>query len=654
MTSPAQQPATTHLIPRQVLFGNPDKASAQLSPNGKYLSFLAPVEGVLNVWVGPAAAPDAAAPVTHDRGRGIRAYGWAYTNRHITYIQDRDGDENWHIYAVDLDSGQTRDLTPLDGVHAQIQQASPRFPHQVLIGLNHRNPQLHDIYRVNIITGERDLVQENPGFAGFLTDDDFNVRFAVRLTPDGGSEILRPKDAGQWETYLQVGMEDTLTTSPLGFDKSGEVMYLLDSRGRNTSALTALDLNTGVQTLLAEDPRSDVSGTLVHPTEKSIQAVAFTYHRKEWRVLDDSIAPDLEFLRTVAPGDMEVTSRTLDDRHWIVAFLLDDGPVRYYHYQRNSREARFLFTNRRALEGLPLARMHPASIISRDGLDLVSYYTLPRDSDPDGDGLPDHPRPTVLLVHGGPWHRDTWGYDPFHQLLANRGYAVLSVNFRGSTGLGKDFINAGNLEWGGKMHDDLIDAVNWAVEQGIADPDRVAIMGGSYGGYAALVGLTFTPDVFACGVAIVGPSSLLTLVNSIPEYWQPQIVLFTTRMGDHRTEEGRDFLTRRSPLTYVERISKPLLIGQGANDPRVKQAESDQIVRAMQGKDIPVTYVLYPDEGHGFARPENALSFMAVSEAFLSACLGGRHEPIGEDFSGSSITVPQGREHVPGLAEALS
>ena len=261
--------------------------------------------------------------------------------------------------------------------------------------------------------------------------------------------------------------------------------------------------------------------------------------------------------------------------------------------------------------------------------------------------------PLALLVHGGPWGRDEWGYNPVYQLLANRGYAALSVNFRGSTGFGKEFINAANMEWGGKMHDDLIDAVRWAIDQGIADPERVAILGGSYGGYATLVGLTFTPEVFACGVDIVGPSNLETLLNTIPPYWQPQIELFANRVGDHRTEEGRKLLQQRSPLTYVDNIRRPLLIGQGANDPRVKQAESDQIVQAMQQKEIPVTYVLYPDEGHGFARPENNLSFFAVAEAFLAECLGGRHEPPGEDFAGSSITVPAGARHIPGLREAL-
>ena len=418
--------------------------------------------------------------------------------------------------------------------------------------------------------------------------------------------------------------------------------------------MVTIDLDTGQETTVAEDTRSDVSDVMVHPTEKDIQAVAFTYERKSWQVRDKAVAADLERLRTVADGDIEVVSRTLDDRGWVVAYVMDDGPVRFYRYDRDQRRADFLFTNRKALEGLPLAKMYPTVIKSRDGLEMVCYYTLPLWSNPDGAAVPTKPLPMVLDVHGGPWARDDWGYNPMHQVLANRGYAVLSANYRCSTGFGKSFTNSGNLEWGRRMHDDLIDAVRWAIGEGIADPERVAIVGGSYGGYAALTGLTLTPDTFACGVDIVGPSNLVTLLESIPPYWEPMIEVFAKRVGDHRTEDGRALLTERSPLSYVDRIRRPLLIAQGANDPRVKQAESDQIVAAMQEKKIPVTYALYSDEGHGFARPENNLSFMAVAEAFLAEHLGGRFEPVGDAFTASSIAVPVGKEHVPGLADAVS
>ena len=642
------------LIPRRLFFGNPDKASPQISPTGTHLGFLAPVDGVLNVWVAPADDPAAGKPVTRDTSRGIRLYSWTYNGNQIAYLQDSGGDENWHIYTVNLDTDEVRDITPVDGAQARIQRDSPKHPGHMLVGLNDRDPELHDLYRIDLNSGERELIQENDGFAWFVADDDFNVRFAARLTSDGGSEYLRKSLDGEWEHSFFIRMEDAVTTAPLEFDKSGQVLYMEDSRGRDTAALKSVDLITGAETVLASDPRADVADTMIHPTEKTVQAVAFDYERKTWKVLDDSLVGDLAFLATVSRGDIEVISRTLDDDCWIVAYLQDDGPVRYYRYLRGNKEARFLFTNREALEGLPLAKVHPVVIPARDGLDLVCYYSLPLDADPEQSGGVSQPLPMTLLVHGGPWARDSWSYNPVYQLLANRGYAVLSVNFRGSIGFGKNFINAGNHEWGGKMHDDLVDAVKWAVGQGISDPDRVAILGGSYGGYATLVGITMTPDIFACGVDIFGPSNLVTLLETIPPYWQPIVDLFTNRVGDFRTAEGRNFLLQRSPLTYVDNIQKPLLIGQGANDPRVRQSESDQIVGALQEKEIPVTYVLYPDEGHGFARPENNLSFFAVAEVFLAQCLGGRYEAIGEDLAGASITVPTGAEYVPGLKDALS
>jgi dipeptidyl aminopeptidase/acylaminoacyl peptidase len=670
----------TPLIPREILFGNPDRAAARLSPDGARLSYLAPVNGVLNVWVAPADRLEAARPVTHDTRRGIRIYFWAYTSRHLLYLQDQDGDENWKVYAVDLDTGTTRNLTPADTIpgpdgkpltqpdgrplhpRAEIENVSHRVPEAILVGLNTRDPRYHDLYRVDIESGAMALIQENPDFAGFVTDDDYRVRFASRMTSDGGTEYFRPgtdaPDPGQagfsrWEPFMKIGLEDSLATHPIGFDKSGEVLYLADSRGRDTAALVALDLRSGTLEVLAADPRADAGTALIHPTEQTVQAAAFTYTRQEWKVLDPSLQPDFAYLETVADGEISVTSRTLDDTKWTVAYLRDDGPVRYYVYDREAKKARFLFTNRDALESQPLARMHPVVVRSRDGLSLVSYLTLPPWVDPRRTGRPEQPLPMILLVHGGPWARDGWGLDNEHQWLANRGYAVLGVNYRGSTGFGKRFLNAGNFEWSGRMQDDLIDALEWAVREGIADRSRIAIMGGSYGGYATLVGLTFSPETFACGVDIVGPSSLVTLLNTIPPYWEPALALFTARVGDHRTEDGRRFLESRSPLSFAERIRRPLLIGQGANDPRVKQSESDQIVAAMRRKDIPVTYVLYPDEGHGFARPENQMSFNAVAEAFLSRCLGGRYQPVGDEFKGSTIEVPIGAEWVPGLEAAL-
>ncbi len=646
-------PAPPELIARDVFFGNPDRAAVRLSPDGSRLSYLAPLDGVLNVWVAPADDPSAARAVTHDRDRGIRIYFWAFTNNDILYLQDKAGDENWLLHRVDLETDESHELTPLDGVRVQVLEVTPEHPAEILVGLNDRDKRFHDVYRLDILSGERTLLETNPGYTGYVTDQDNQVRLASQMTPDGGMKYLR-KNGNKWDELFAVSSDDMLTTSPAGFDKSRQVMYMLDSRDRNTAALVTLDLSSGEKQTLFDDARADVSGWLMHPTERTVQAVSSTFERREWKTLDESIAPDLAFLESVAEGEFNVSSRTLDDKHWVVAYLRSDGPVDYYLYDREGKEATRLFSNRKELEGLPLAPMHAVTIKSRDGLDLVSYLTLPRESDPDGDGKPAAAVPMVLFVHGGPWGRDNWGYNPNHQWLANRGYAVLSVNFRGSTGLGKDFTNAGDMEWAGKMHDDLIDAVDWAVAEGVAIEDKVAIMGGSYGGYSTLVGLSFTPEKFACGVDIVGPANLITLLESIPPYWEPMKKLFAARVGDVETEAGRALLTERSPLTRADQIAKPLLIGQGANDPRVKQAESDQIVDAMKAGDIPVTYVLYSDEGHGFARPENRKSFNAVAEAFLAETLGGRVQPIGDDFDGSSIEVPHGAEFVTGLQDALA
>ncbi|MFO8034707.1 MAG: S9 family peptidase [Candidatus Bipolaricaulota bacterium] len=640
------------LIPRAALFGNPDRAMIKLSPGGRWLSYLAPLDGVLNVWVAPANEPEQAWPVTADRGRGIRHYAWAHTDNHVLYLQDADGDENWRVYSVDAETKEVRDLTPLSGVQARLVKSSPQFPREVLIALNDRDARLHDLYRVDIMTGRKDLVQENEGFMGFLADDEYQIRFALRFSPNGGTELLAREGDG-WEPFVRVSAKDSLGTQPIGLDASGQFLYMTDSRDGDTAAVVATDLRSEEKRVLASDPQADPSDFLLHPVEKYLQAVAFTYERRRWEVVDPEVADDLRQLSEAAPGEVSVLSRTLDDTQWVVAYDADREPIQYYIYDRESGAVAYLFSGRESLAGRPLARMHPVVIRARDELPLVSYLSLPREADTKGSSLPSEPLPMVLAVHGGPWGRDMWGFNPLHQWLADRGYAVVSVNFRGSTGFGKGFVNAGDGEWAGKMHDDLVDAVQWAVNQGIADPERVAIMGGSYGGYATLVGLSFTPELFACGVDIVGPSNLITLLNNVPPYWAPMFPLLTRRVADPNTEQGKRLLQERSPLSKVEEIRRPLLIGQGANDPRVKKSESDQIVEAMREKRIPVTYLLYPDEGHGFVRPENRLSFYALTEAFLATFLGGRSEPMGDDLQGASLQVVTGAEYVPGLQEGL-
>ena len=604
------------LIPRDDLFGNPEKAMPQVSPDGKRLAYLAPKDGVLNVWVRSLEGRDDRV-VTRDEKRGIRIYLWAYDGTHLLYLQDVGGDENWHVWAVNLETGDIRNLTPHEGAQAQLIAADPEHPNEVLVSLNTRDPRLHDVYRIDLRTGESRLEAENPGdIVGWLADSEFRVRAAQAARPDGGFELrVRETPDSDWKTMVVWPPDEE--GSPYGFTQDGRSLYLGSSLGSDTQELRLLDIRSGNEQTLARNPEVDLGEVIIHPTEHRIQAAGFNKDRLRWTVLDSDIAPDLEFLAAQHDGEVRIASRTLDDALWIVLFAQDVRPASYYLYDRPSRNLSFLFTTRPSLEDKTLAEMLPVAIPARDGLTLNSYLTLPP-------GIEPRNLPLVLNVHGGPWARDGWGYDPESQWLANRGYATLQVNFRGSTGFGKRFLHAGDKEWGAKMHDDLIDAVNWAVEKGYADRSRVAIFGGSYGGYAALVGAAFTPDVFACSVDIVGPSSLITLINSIPPYWEPLKKVFIVRVGDPESE--KEFLESRSPLFKSDRITCPLLIAQGANDPRVKQAESEQIVSALREKGKDVEYLLFEDEGHGFARPENRLKFYAAAERFLARYLGGRYE----------------------------
>ena len=648
----AVQSTPPPLLARDLLFGNPERANGQISPDGRWLGYIAPRDGVMNVYVAPFDDPNNAKPVTDDRLRGIRGFGFAHTGNHVLYGQDVGGDENFQVFLVDLTTGEEKALTP-KGSRAGIAALSPKHPNEAILSVNDRDPVYFDLLRVNLVTGEQARLFENKEFGSVYVDRDFALRYAAKQTNDGGQELF-VRDGDGWRSWSTIPQEDGLTTRLAGMTADGKTTYMLDSRERNTGALFAIDATTGERRLLHEDARADVGGAMVHPATGVVQAALVNYLRNEWTVLDPAIAADLEKLEELGDGEVNVTSRTLADDKWVVVLTSSAAPPRVFLYDRTTGTARHWFDVRPALASATTAPMHTAEIKSRDGLTLPSYYTLPPESDPDRDGKPAAPVPTVLLVHGGPWGRDAYGFSSMHQWLANRGYAALAVNFRGSTGFGKEFTNAGDLEWGRKMHDDLLDGVAWAVDNGIAQRDTVAIMGGSYGGYATLAGMTMTPTEFACGVDIVGPSNLVTLLSTIPPYWGPQKRMFQTRVGDDSTEDGRKLLTERSPLTYAHQIERPLLIGQGANDPRVKQAESDQIVTAMQAKNIPVTYILYPDEGHGFARPQNNLSFNAAAEEFLATCLGGRVEPVGDDLTGSSITVPTGGELLPGLRAALT
>lgn len=615
------------LIPREILFGNPLRSSPRISRDGKYLAYLAPDENnILQVWLRTLGQEDDR-KLTSDQKRGIRAYFWTYNPEQLIYLQDSDGDENFHLYLVSINTNSVRDLTPFERVKAQVIDLDPDFPDEILVALNRNNPEKFDVYRINLNNDEVYFDTDNPGnILGWTANAKFQILAALAATADGGSELLyRETIDKNWESLRYWSPDDE--GGAVSFSKDGKTLYVVGTHDANAQRLIALDLESRKETIIAQDEQYDVGEIIIHPTQRHIQAVSFYKDKEYWQVLDESIAADFEALAKIRPGEFSIISRDLADENWIVAYLTDNGPVYYYLYHRPTKASTLLFSNQPALENLPLSSMKPVSYQARDGLTIHGYLSLPL--------AVEAPYPTVLLVHGGPWARDTWGYDPEVQWLTNRGYAVLQVNFRGSTGYGKTFLNAANRQWAASMHDDLIDAVNWLIEQKISDPNKIAIMGGSYGGYATLVGLTFTPEVFACGVDIVGPSNLITLMQSIPPYWKPMMAMFEHRVGKLETEE--EFLKSRSPLFFVDKIQKPLLIGQGANDPRVKQAESEQIVEAMRQANKPVQYVLYPDEGHGFARPENRLHFYAIAEEFLAQYLEGRFEPIGQSEGHSGV-----------------
>jgi dipeptidyl aminopeptidase/acylaminoacyl peptidase len=640
------------LVPRQLFFDNPTQAQGRISPNGKWVSWLAPVGNVMNVWVAPSDDPAAAKPVTFEAERGIPVHYWTYDSSHILYTQDQGGNENYHVYAASLDTSSVTDLTPVaDGARAVILQLSRDRPDVVAVGLNDRDPQLFDVYEVEIATGARKLVAENPGYAGWELDHQLVPRLAWQQLPGGARNLLSLDEAGE-RLLAEFSVQDVMTSGIVEFDASNQNVYAIDSRGRDTAALVKINVASGEVELIAADQQADISSVLIDPITREVRAYAAEYTRVKWQGLDDESKTLLNNIETQVDGDLTFVAASSDGNQLVLAADDATQSTSYYVYDRSQNTAKLMFNTRPALAEVSLQPMQALEIPSRDGLTLVSYLTLPEGADTDGDGVPEQPLSTVLYVHGGPWARDGYGYNTTHQWLSDRGYAVLSVNYRGSSGFGKNFLNAAKKEFAGKMHDDLIDAVNWAVERKISDAEQIAIMGGSYGGYATLVGLTFTPDTFACGVDIVGPSNLITLINSFPAYWRPSLEgNWFTFVGDPEKEDEKADMYNRSPIARVADIKSPLLIGQGQNDPRVTKSESDQIVAAMDERNLPVTYLNYPDEGHGFARPENRMSFYATSEAFLSQCLGGRYQPIGDDFSGSSVQVLHGANYVPGLAE---
>ena len=522
--APAPEQQLPTLIPRAELFGNPEKAQGRISPDGTRISYLAPDNGVLNIWVSTIGQQDDRV-VTNDTLRGIRSHFWAENNKQIVYLQDQGGDENWRIYAVSLEDNTVRDLTPFENTVARPVATDPKHPDEMLISLNKRNPQLFDVYNLNLITGKLRMVAENPGnYVGWISDNDFKVRAAYAAMPDGGFQlVVRDTEESRFRELITWSSEDEGT--PYGFTADGKGMFIGDSRGSDVTRLKIIDITTKEEHEIIADDEVDLGSVMINPNDYHLEAVSFNKDRERWTVLDSTLLPDFEALELVADGEFIIVARTHADDKWMVVYTSDVNPSDYYVYDRATKKGTFLFSSHPKLKDYTLAPMKYVEIKARDGLVLPSYLTLPP-------GAGETNLPLILDVHGGPWARDVWGYNPEAQWMANRGYAVLQVNFRGSTGFGKSFLHAADKEWGRNMQNDLTDAVQWAIDEGIADSKRLCIYGGSYGGYAVLAAAAFTPQLFACGVDIVGPSNLHTLVKSIPPYWAPMLKTFSMRMGD--------------------------------------------------------------------------------------------------------------------------
>jgi dipeptidyl aminopeptidase/acylaminoacyl peptidase len=652
------------LIPRDKLFASPDISGIRISPDGSKVLFTRanskstdPVERIGNIYVGPVGDFSAARRLTSFTDRSVRG-SWTWGGNHVVYSRDNDGDESFNLFVIDVETGTTRALTnnTVKGVRAGIAAASRDHPNEVIVSMNDVAPHfVSHLYRINLVTGEKKVHFRNDrGWLGFAMDDDYNVHFLTSFDPMNFNLLIFRRQAdGSVVPFMTIPTEDLYTTGILGFSKDKRYAYATDSRGRNTGALTQVDLETGETRELFSHELADIGSVALDPDERTPQYAVVEYLRPRIKVFNRELYEEFRALEELEPGTINIVSSTADNRTWLVVYSTDTGSVPYYIWDRDTKTARLLYRMLPEFDELPLSPMLPVVIPARDGLEMVSYLTLPLEVMRSPYSYQTTRRvPLVLNVHGGPNARDSWGLHPEHQLFANRGYAVLSVNFRASTGFGKHHVNAGIGEWGGKMHQDLLDAVQWAIDKGIADPDKVAIYGASYGGYATLWGMTNSPEVFACGVDIVGPSNLETLLTNAPPSWQPIMPIMWQRVGNPNTPEGRALLRERSPLHYASNIKKPLLIAQGGNDPRVTEIESEQIVNAMVEGGIPVTYVLYPNEGHGFARPDNSQAFYAITEAFLAQHLGGRAEPFGDVVGKSDAVYPQGAELIPGLAVA--
>ncbi|HEX6097194.1 MAG TPA: alpha/beta fold hydrolase [Thermoanaerobaculia bacterium] len=618
------------LIDRELFFGDPEIIGAQLSPDGKYIAFVKPLDGTRNVWVKKTDEPfDKARPITADTRRPIPGYFWTQDGKYVLFVQDQAGDENYNVFAVDPAAkpaeGQkvpaARNLTDAKGVRAFIYSVPESSPDVIYVGINDRDKAWHDLYRVKISTGERTLVRKNTErITGWTFDHKGVLRLAQRSAENGDTEILRV-DGDKLEKIYSCSVVESCGIHR--FHKDDKRVYLETNKGDlDLTQLVLFDPANGKEELVSSDPRKrvDVGNPIFSDKSEELVGVMYEDDRANIVWLDKAYEADYEWLRKQFPGrDVNPYSSTEDERLWLVSANGDTEPGQTYLYDRGAKKLALQYRIREKVVREYLAPMHAIRYKSSDGMEIPAFLTLPK-------GVEAKNLPLIVLPHGGPWSRDTWGYDGIAQYLANRGYAVLQSNFRASTGYGKKFLNSGNMQWGEKMQDDLTWGVKHLVAQGTVDPKRVGIMGGSYGGYATLAGLAFTPDVYAAGVSIVGPSNLITLLDSIPPYWESIRKMFVERMGDPKSAEGKARLMKQSPLNSADKIKSPLLVIQGANDPRVNKAESDQIVVALRDRGFPVEYIVAPDEGHGFQRPVNNMAAFATAEKFLAKHLGGRYQ----------------------------
>ncbi|MBF9329764.1 S9 family peptidase [Mycobacteroides chelonae] len=617
------------LITVEEFFDPPVRASASISPDGTKIAYLAPRKNRLNVWVQTLDDDNNAAArcVTYDETRSVTGFLWVDDPRWLLYVQDSGGDENWHLYRVDLDSPDTPalDLTPYPGVRLLGLELPHGRPGKLFVQLNHRRIDQIDLYELDVASGELTMLAENPGNVMSWFCGPHHEVFTQSLTPEGDIEFSRYESGALESLVIYNGADYPVGMHPTQITPDGTGLWMGSSRDTDRTRLVRLDLATGEESVIDSHPSFDLSAALGlapalirHRKTGELLAVRYLGERQDIRVLDPAFAPVLEKLQELSDGDLAEISCDENGNRWVVSFTHDRDPGVTYFYDHEKGESRQLFRPYPHLDPATLAPMTPVTIASRDGLSLHSYLTLPVGVEPAG-------LPLVLVVHGGPWHRDSWGFDPSVQLLANRGYAVLQVNFRGSTGYGKAFTKAAIGEFAGKMHDDLIDAVDWAVKQGYADPSRVAIFGGSYGGYSALVGVTFTPDVFAAAIDYVGISNLANFMRTLPAFVRPNLTNNWYRyVGDPAVPEQEADMLARSPISRVDQIRTPLLVVQGANDVRVVQAESDNIVAALRARGVEVEYMVKEDEGHGFLNPENQIDLFLATERFLAQYLGGR------------------------------